>query len=650
MATSVRSREPLTLLAILLLTFWPMLSSVFITDEEAALLAESPKDIFCFSRTFEDLICFWNEPEMQVDREYHFFYAYKGEQHRECKLTSERQSDGSWRHICIFPSDHKSIKLFIELYVEVLDSITNDTILSQKLSVETVGLISPPENITAEWPRVARQLHVTWDPPHLSYVEFLAYEVLYGIEDSWQPPSRIEVSNSHMCCLSDLLPGQQYHIQVRTKPDGLSLDGLWGPWSPSVLAETPHLPGEIGLHCFTPDLHQLHCQWDLENTEPGPSHSILSWAEDNSSSTRTQTWHKCEEEEERIKPHYSHTSFHICTFQPNNRSAISVLVIVTQGQSKKEVNYFKEPFDLHQVVLTAPPRILQPNVGKGILKLEWVTPLEALEEHMVYQIRYAVQGSLKWKVLHVQYSTNCEILDLITGSHYCLQLRTQPDGQKYQGFWSAWSNAECIEIPPGSGSTVLTVAITLLFCAGLVLGVGCTCISTYSVRQKLWPPIPDLQHVLDGFLEDNSKQDQQVNAFFCNKNLENTPCPLEVLSEMSLDIRSYSPLPDVTDQMEWDNQLSSYQHYMVLSPSSTQEVNQENEYFDGTQDASDTFPMPLEHGSHADSNLKVHLSSFTLCRIPHSPSEMKEEISAEVSGEQYTSPTHISNQSYLLMG
>lgn len=126
-------------------------------------------------------------------------------------------------------------------------------------------------------------------------------------------------------------------------------------------------------------------------------------------------------------------------------------------------------------------------------------------------------------------------------------------------------------------------------------------------------------------------------------------CPLEVLSEMPLDIRSYGPLPGATEQMEWDNQLSSYQHYMVLSPSSTQESNQENEYFDGTQDGSDTSPVSLEHGSHTASNPVVHCSSFTLCSVPPSPSEMKKEINAELSGKQFTSPTHISNQSYLLM-
>lgn len=35
-----------------------------------------------------------------------------------------------------------------------------------------------------------------------------------------------------------------------------------------------------------------------------------------------------------------------------------------------------------------------------------------------------------------------------------------------------------------------------------------------NMKQKLWPPIPDLHHVLDGFLEDNSKQQQQVGLRF----------------------------------------------------------------------------------------------------------------------------------------
>uniref|UniRef100_A0ACB8F4N5 Uncharacterized protein n=2 Tax=Sphaerodactylus townsendi TaxID=933632 RepID=A0ACB8F4N5_9SAUR len=119
---------------------------------------------------------------------------------------------------------------------------------------------------------------------------------------------------------------------------------------------------------------------------------------------------------------------------------------------------------------------------------------------------------------------------------------------------------------------------------------------------------------------------------------------------MPLDVQSCGSLSDTTEQTEWDNQLSSYQHYMVLSPSNTQGSSQENEYFDGTDDGSDTFPIPLEHGLSTTSKAKVHLNSLTLCHLPLSAFEVKEEKSIEVSEEQSASPTHISNQTYLLMG
>ncbi|XP_042321693.1 thrombopoietin receptor isoform X2 [Sceloporus undulatus] len=321
---------------LVLLTFSPGHNFVFITDEEAALLAEAAQNISCFSRTFEDLICFWDEPA-DAKQSYRFFYTYKGGEKRECTLTSVGHVDGGLRHACNFSNDHHSIKLFSELSIEVLEVISNHTTRTQKLLVETVGLIAPPTNVTAEWLGVAQQLHVMWIPPPIAYANFLAYEVLYHIESSRDLPSMVEVKESHTCYIRDLLPGQKYHIRVRTKPDGTSLDGFWGPWSPEVLAEIPHLPG----------------------------------------------------------------------------------------------------------------------------------------------------------------------------------------------------------------STIfLNVEIVLLLCTGLMLGLGCIGLPIYStVKEKIWPPIPDLHNVLDGVLDDNGKQ-QQVNPFFCNKTLEDTPltCLLEVLSERPVETQSYGPL------------------------------------------------------------------------------------------------------------
>ena len=44
---------------------------------DAALLAGVPEDILCFSRSFEDLICFWDEEEEEAASGMcHFYYWY----------------------------------------------------------------------------------------------------------------------------------------------------------------------------------------------------------------------------------------------------------------------------------------------------------------------------------------------------------------------------------------------------------------------------------------------------------------------------------------------------------------------------------------------------------------------------------------------
>ncbi|XP_060629281.2 thrombopoietin receptor [Anolis sagrei] len=446
---------------LVLLTCFPEHNFVLITDEEVAILAEAAQNISCFSRTFEDLTCFWDEPA-NTKGSYRVFYAFKSNQKKECTLASVELNDGGLRHSCNFSSDHGGIQLFRELNIEVIEAMSNYTSRTQKLFVDTVGLIAPPTNITSEWLGVVQQLRVMWNPPPIPYKGFLVYEILYHVEGFENPPTRIEVKNIHTCHLKDLVPGQQYHIQVRTKPDGVSLDGYWGPWSPEVLAEIPYLSG---------------------------------------------------------KP---------MTF-PNS----------------------------------------------------------------------------------------------VTNSSY----------------------------DPVPGSTILNVGVVLLLCTGLVLVLGCTRLAIYSsVKQKIWPPIPDLHHALDGFLEDNGKQ-QQVNSFFCNKSLEDTPltCMLEVLSETSVETQSYGHLlENISVETEWDSQASSCQHYMVLCPRSPQGRHHENEYFDGTCDGPDTLSLSLDQDIRITSELKIQLSPFTFLSTHLGSPEIKEEQSWEASENQSISATHISNQSYLL--
>lgn len=146
----------------------------------------------------------------------------------------------------------------------------------------------------------------------------------------------------------------------------------------------------------------------------------------------------------------------------------------------------------------------------------------------------------------------------------------------------------------------------------------------------------------------------QVNAFFCNRTLEDIPltCLLEVLPKTSLETPNYGPLPNTmpVEQAEWDSQPSSHQHYMMLSTNNSQGNHSENEYFDGKDDGCDTLPMSLEYGSNTASEPEVQFCSFTSFTIPLSAPGIKGEANWEDCEEQSISPTHLSNQSYLLMG
>ncbi|NXC67217.1 TPOR protein, partial [Anhinga anhinga] len=448
---------------------------------DAALLAGVPEDILCFSRSFEDLTCFWDEEEEEEEetasRTCHFYYW---DVPTACTLSTWRHGAGRTRHVCVFPS--QDVRLFTQLHLRVLDATTNQTKYWRELSVDAVGLIAPPANIVARWAGAAGQLHVSWQPPLADYLNFFLYEVrccpasspempcgtrLDPSRQRRRDPSSQPASSTHASMagtaaaspgmgqglvqantwviLRDLQPGVRYHIQVRSKPDGTSMDGIWGPWSQAVAAETPHSSGDIGLRCSTPDLQHVHCEWSWDPAEPHSSHQLFYQASPSGASTREDGWQRCEEVSVGVQ------GTHACTFQPQAGSAISVMVNVTWPHTPPTLSYFKEPFWLHQAVLTDAPQLTQATVSQGQLSLQWLPPLEALAEHLDYQVRYAVENSHDWKVLQVPRAARKEVLDLRPGARYCAQVRAQPSGPRYQGSWSAWSRPVVVDAMADAG-------------------------------------------------------------------------------------------------------------------------------------------------------------------------------------------------------
>ncbi|KAF1553558.1 Thrombopoietin receptor, partial [Eudyptula albosignata] len=578
---------------------------------DAALLAGVPEDILCFSRSFEDLTCFWDEEEEAASsRTCHFYYW---DVPTVCTVSTWRHGAGRTWHVCVFPG--QDVRLFTQLHLRVLDATTNQTKYWRELSVDAVGLIAPPVNITARWAGAAGQLCVSWQPPLTDYLNFFLYEVRCCPASSSETPCSTALdpggqrpgdpsirpaSSTHTsmaraaaaspgagqglvqahtwAVLQDLQPGVRYHIQVRSKPDGTSMDGVWGPWSQAVAAETPHSSGDIRLCCSTPDLQHVRCEWSWDPAEPRSSHQLFYRAPPSGPGTREDAWQRCEEASVGVQ------GTHTCTFQPRAGSAISVLVNITRPHAPPTLSYFKEPFWLHQAVLTDAPQLVQATVSQGRLSLQWLPPLEALAEQLDYQVRYAVENSHDWKVLQVPRAARKEVLDLRPGARYHAQVRAQPSGPWYQGSWSAWSKPVMVDAmadagkgqgrsggcsqrshmakgrrprglemgwgAPGRGAQwwqvwgglqsqhsssnagwiIPSITVVPLLFTGVLLGLRCTFPSLYSnVKQKLWPPIPDLHRALGSFLHEGSKH-TQANTFYKQPPEEAVvPCLLEVL-------------------------------------------------------------------------------------------------------------------------
>ncbi|NWY61541.1 TPOR protein, partial [Chionis minor] len=560
---------------------------------DAALLAGVPEDILCFSRSFEDLTCFWDEEEEAAASGMCHFY-YWGVP-TACTVSTWRHGASRMRHVCIFPG--QDVRLFTQLHLRVLDPTTNQTKYWRELSVDAVGLIAPPGNITAHWAGAAGQLYVSWQPPLNDYPNFFLYEVRCcpagspemlcstaldpGGQHPGDPSLHPDVSThaptagaaaaspgvgqglvqaNTWVVLRDLQPGVRYHIQVRSKPDGTSVDGVWGPWSQAVAAETPRSAGDIRLCCSTPDLQHVRCEWSWDPAETQGSHQLFYRPPPSRPGTREDAWQRCEEVSVGAQ------GTHTCTFQPRAGSAISVLVNITQPHAPPTLSYFKEPFWLHQAVLTDAPQLVQATVSQGQLSLQWLPPLEALAEQLDYQVRYAVENSHDWKVLQVPRAARKEVVDLRPGARYRAQVRAQPGGPWYQGSWSAWSEPVVVDTvanagkgggrsgegyspstpPSAAGWVIPSVTVVPLLFTGVLLGLRCTFPSLYSnVKQKLWPPVPDLNRALGSFLHDSSKHGQ-ANAFYKQPAEEEAvlPCLLEVLPGPRGDAAAPPPPPE----------------------------------------------------------------------------------------------------------
>ncbi|XP_053325781.1 thrombopoietin receptor [Spea bombifrons] len=493
-----------------------------ITDQDIKLVSADGKNPHCFSRYFEDLACFWKEEKVdneEADAEdglrYAFFYRYADSPENECNLTV--QHGGQTLYVCYFPED--DVRLFSDLTVSVKDRGTNQTLYHRTLEVESVGLIEHPTNITVSWSGNGRSFHLNWNPPKHDFSLFFVYDIQYWAENSPDKYHQIIRADELPCNLNDLKTDVLYNLRVRTKINNGN-ETFWGPWSEAITFFSPASTDNIGLHCFTPDLVWVCCNWNqMEEDIAGLQQLFYQYG--------GRGWQPCTEDMRRTDCD--------CVFKGENETPVSIAVNVSSIANAPRV-YYKEPFWINHVVFPPSPELHLKQLLGGKVAVNWTVPMAEFEEDMSYEIRFSKDEGKTWKTLQVPRGVSHEVLDLISGSHYSLQIRARPSGERIQGFWSLWSPEMNITLPSSNGWMVSIIAAVLLLVPGSAVCIYCIFRSACGkLKDKLWPPLPNLHRVLDTFLMEIQKQ-YQPNSTLYEKPMEEAlqPSCLEILGEEAL--------------------------------------------------------------------------------------------------------------------
>ncbi|XP_051869194.1 thrombopoietin receptor [Pristis pectinata] len=494
----------------------------FLQEGTSSLLSQD-EDLKCFTRMLDDLTCFWDNSE-ETNFTYKFFYSTEQRMEKQCHTTSYRVLRNTMRHVCAVPVE--DIVLFQPLIIEVIESFSNVSKISQYVSIESVVLLDPPSNVSVHLNGNPRELRIGWVPPKNPDInEFLIYEISYR-KDKSSPASAksLTVSTKQRHDLQDLKAGIRYMVRLRTKPDGISFDGFWSAWSQTVSAVTPYSSDEINLRCSSPDLQFITCQWKVNKTEAGTRYSLYY-------QTRQVEWKICSNQ--RNTTTGDGITYH-CTIATSE--ANKTVVIINASYPHHIQTFYKKPFRTENVVRPDPPRIVKTDISTtgGKLRLIWEPPIKKFQNQMVYQIRYSEENGTGWKTLHIQKPLHSEVLDLPHGKTYYMQLRAKPNGLIYRGYWSSWSDTFTATIPGSIGPTVVSLVVGVALLLAIALFVSHLIFpNIYSnMKKKLWPQIPNLERLLEGYLTDFQKYSQPSQPT-CDKPVDNEPLPsiLEIISE-----------------------------------------------------------------------------------------------------------------------
>ncbi|XP_043091088.1 erythropoietin receptor [Puntigrus tetrazona] len=196
-------------------------------------------------------------------------------------------------------------------------------------------------------------------------------------------------------------------------------------------------------------------------------------------------------------------------------------------------------------LLLDPPRNLTVmSSGKeGQLNVSWLPPpLKYMDDSMIYEVRYAVEGSNMGKVEVVKVSTMLVLLGLQPDTRYKVWVRVKPDGVAYKGYWSAWTKPVFGVTPPSDMDPLIVLLVLFIGLILCLLSLALILSHHKFLLKKFWPDIPKPEHKFPGLFTvykgDFKEWMSQNNGSMWGRSVqvyaEELPSPLEVLSEVSL--------------------------------------------------------------------------------------------------------------------
>ncbi|KAM7388149.1 hypothetical protein PAMP_024347 [Pampus punctatissimus] len=469
------------------------------------------QDPKCFTQTEEDFTCFI---ETQDNRTYDILYNFDIEEKR-CHMSVQRTDEGTFLHICSFPDS--DVFWYVGIYLKVVERNTNTTLCSRTVFVEDHLILDPPFNVSLHQNDQAGQLQVSWHTKVSKYCEDkVQYMIRYSSKGLGEKTK--EGKKKWDDTLVTLVPGEEVQVQVTVKCASNEDTGHWSRWSSPVQAVAPQSADDIYLLCYTSDLQNIICQWN------GSRHSVqneykLFYKMSSSGALGWTEWAECPADREFTTR---------CSFHGDESRKVRVKLSNTPAPLSR--TFFTQEFTLNKSIKTSPPAHLSGALNEDKLCLKWQAPLLSLSAHLQYEVGYQIRGGEAWMTVSLKGPEPDTCIAVPLGIQYSVKVRAKPHGSIYSGHWSDWSDV-LTGVTPTDKVTWLLLCIPVMMMITAIILISL--FSTYlrKLKQYFWPPVPNLDKVLQSFLTEINRQkwDPPVTVKQCSE--DTTASVVEVMSE-----------------------------------------------------------------------------------------------------------------------